>query len=34
MAMEKRTRDRQPAMWVATTELPTSASHPFYARLN
>lgn len=21
-------------MWVATTELPTSASHPFYARLN
>jgi len=34
MAMGKRTRDRQPAMWVATTELPTSASHPFYARLN
>lgn len=21
-------------MWVATTDLPTSASHPFYARLN
>ena len=21
-------------MWVATTELPTAASHPFYARLN
>ena len=21
-------------MWVPTTELPTSASHPFYARLN
>jgi transposase len=34
MAMGKRTRDRQPAMWVPTTELPTSASHPFYARLN
>ncbi|MGH7128021.1 MAG: transposase [Planctomycetaceae bacterium] len=32
--MGQRTRDRQPAMWVATTELPTSASHPFYARLN
>ena len=27
-------RARQPAMWVATTALPTSASHPFYARLN
>jgi transposase len=34
MAMGKRPRDRQPAMWVPTTELPTSASHPFYARLN
>jgi transposase len=33
MAMGKRRRDRQPAMWGATTELPTSASHPFYARL-
>ena len=32
--MGKRTRDRQPAMWVPTIELPTSASHPFYARLN
>lgn len=21
-------------MWVATTELPTAASHPFYRRLN
>jgi len=21
-------------MWVATTDLPTTASHPFYARLN
>jgi transposase len=34
MAMGKRPRDRQPAMWVPTVELPTSASHPFYARLN
>jgi transposase len=34
MAMGKRTRDRQPPLWVATTELPTAASHPFYARLN
>jgi len=34
MAMGKRRRDRQPTMWVATTELPTAASHPFYARLN
>ena len=34
MAMGKRARDRQPTMWVATTDLPTAASHPFYARLN
>lgn len=34
MAMGTRPRDRQPTMWVATTELPTAASHPFYARLN
>ena len=34
MAMGKRSRERQPTMWVPTTELPTSASHPFYARLN
>jgi transposase len=34
MAMGKRRRNRQPTMWVPTTELPTSASHPFYARLN
>jgi transposase len=34
MSMGKRKRARQPAMWVATTDLPTSASHPFYARLN
>jgi hypothetical protein len=34
MAMGKRKRDRQPAMWVTTTEFPTAASHPFYLRLN
>ena len=34
MAMGKRPRNRQPTMWVPMTELPTSASHPFYARLN
>jgi transposase len=34
MSMGKRIRDRQPPMWVPTTELPTAASHPFYARLN
>lgn len=34
MAMGKRARDRQPTMWVSTTELPTSAGHPFYACLN
>jgi transposase len=34
MAMGKRTRDRQPPMWVTTTDLPTAASHPFYRRLN
>ena len=34
MAMGKRKRDRQPVMWVATTDLPTAASHPFYQRLN
>lgn len=33
MAMGKRTRDRQPAMWVPTTHLPTT-SHPFYRRVN
>jgi len=32
--MGKRKRDRQPAIWVTTTDLPTAASHPFYRRLN
>ena len=34
MAMGNRRRNRQPSMWVTTTNLPTAASHPFYARLN
>jgi transposase len=34
MSMGKRRRTRQPTMWVTTTDLPTTASHPFYARLN
>ena len=34
MAMGKRKRDRQPTIWVPTTDLPTAASHPFYRRLN
>lgn len=34
MAMGKRKRARQPSMWVATTDFPTTASHPFYTRLN
>ena len=34
MSMGKRKRDRQPSMWVATTDLPTATSHPFYTRLN
>ncbi len=32
--MGKRRRIQQPTMWVATTHLPTAASHPFYRRLN
>ncbi len=31
---KKRKRDRQASMWVATVDLPKSAGHPFYARLN
>ncbi len=30
MAMGKRKRDRQPAMWVTTTDLPTAASAHLY----
>ena len=35
MAMGKRKRRaRQAALWVATQDLPRSAAHPFYRRLN
>ncbi len=34
MSMGKRKRDRQPTMWVQTTDMPTAVSHPFYRRLN
>jgi hypothetical protein len=34
MSMGTRKCDRQPAMWVTATNLPTAASHPFYRRLN
>ena len=34
MSMGKRKRDRQLAMRVTATNLPTAASHPFYGRLN
>src|SRR5262245_22659453 len=35
MAMGKRRRrPTQASMWVATQDLPRSAAHPFYARLN
>ena len=31
---KQRTRNRQTSMWVATADLPRSAGHPFYERLN
>jgi transposase len=35
MAMGKRKhRRRRTAMWIATTDFPTTAAHPFCARLN
>jgi transposase len=34
MSMGKRKRDRQPTMWVPSTDRPTAASHPFYRRRN
>jgi transposase len=34
MAMGKKKRKRQEALWVATRELPRSPGHPFYQRLN
>lgn len=32
MAMGKRKRQR--SLWVATTDVPTAAGHPFYTRLD
>jgi hypothetical protein len=32
--MGKRQRERQPSLWVATTDFATAASHPFCTRLN
>ena len=34
MSTGRRTGDRQSAMWVPITELPTTSGHPFYRRLN
>ena len=35
MAMGKKPAARQPSpMWVTTADLPTSAGHPFFERLN
>src|SRR5450830_733099 len=34
MAMGKRKRHRDTAMWIPTSDLPTAPSHPFYTRLN
>ena len=31
---KRRRRAKQPSMWVATNDLPRSAAHPFYTRLN
>jgi len=34
MAMGKRRHAKQPTMWVASQDLPRTAAHPFYRRLN
>jgi transposase len=34
MAMGKRRATRQTAIWIATSDLPTPAAHPFYQRVN
>ena len=34
MAMGKRDRDDQSSFWIATSELPKTAAHPFYERTN
>ena len=33
MAMGKPS-ERQPPLWIATADLPSSPAHPFYTRLN
>ena len=30
----RKQRERQESLWIATEELPVSAAHPFYGRLN
>ena len=34
MAMGKRKQQEQPSFWIATADLPKTAGHPFYERLN
>lgn len=34
MAMGKREREDQSSFWIATSELPKTAAHPFYERIN
>src|SRR5260221_14511944 len=34
MAMGKRRKEQQASLWIKTTDLPRSASHPFYQKLN
>jgi hypothetical protein len=34
MAIKRSRHAKQASMWVATQDLPRSAAHPFYARLN
>ena len=34
MAMGKKKRRQQEDLWVATSEVPRTAGHPFYERLN
>ena len=34
MAMGKREQDDQSSFWIATSELPKTAAHPFYEQTN
>jgi transposase len=34
MAMQRRPKERQPELWIATSDLARSPGHPFYERLN